>query len=84
MAEVTVRVFAAAAHAAGFDEVPVAGGSLAQVLDAVTERAADPARFAQVLAQCSVLVDGLVSDPDAEMHVPAGAMVDVLPPFAGG
>ena len=44
--------------------------------------AAHGAAFARVLGRCSVLVGG-VRAGDADL-VPAGAVVDVLPPFAGG
>ena len=37
----------------------------------------------RLLAVCSVLVDG-TRDPDGTTPVPDGAVVDVLPPFAGG
>jgi len=44
--------------------------------------AAHGAAFARVLGRCSVLVSGVrASDADP---VPPGAVVDVLPPFAGG
>ena len=38
--------------------------------------------LAAVLPVCTVLVDGLASGPDDA--VPAGAAIEVLPPFAGG
>ncbi len=81
---VTVRLFAAAAHAAGHTEVEVPAVTLAQALTIITEASADPERFAEVLARCSVLVDGVYHDTDEVLALPAGAMVDVLPPFAGG
>ena len=40
------------------------------------------AAFERVLTRCSVLIGGVRAD-DADL-VPAGAVVDVLPPFAGG
>ena len=40
------------------------------------------AEFARVLGRCSVLIGG-VRAGDADL-VPAGGVVDVLPPFAGG
>ena len=38
--------------------------------------------LATVLPVCSVLVDGLATEPADPL--PAGAVVEVLPPFAGG
>ncbi|MDQ1250634.1 MAG: sulfur-carrier protein [Actinomycetota bacterium] len=88
-AEVRVRLFAAAAHAAGSDEVQAAPGELREVLAEVQAQAVDRARFDRVLAQCSVLCDGLLTAGAGEADsstapIPAGATVDVLPPFAGG
>lgn len=40
-------------------------------------------RLAAVLASCSLLVDG-AAVRDGSTPIPAGARVDVLPPFAGG
>jgi molybdopterin converting factor small subunit len=79
-----VRLFAAAAHAAGHAEVQVSARELTQALAIVTEMAADPARFAAVLSQCSVLVDGAYHSPGSSLALPSGVTVDVLPPFAGG
>jgi molybdopterin converting factor small subunit len=48
-----------------------------------TVRAAHGADLARVLDRCSVLLDEVaVRDRDAAL--PDGAVVDVLPPFAGG
>ncbi|MCB0916697.1 MAG: MoaD/ThiS family protein [Actinobacteria bacterium] len=80
---VRVRLFAAAAHAAGADEFTVTAPTLADVLAVVTELAAEPERFSSVLSRCSVLVDGAQA-PEDSVPLPAGACVDVLPPFAGG
>lgn len=79
-----VRYFAAARAAAGVDEEHVDAATVAQALAAVRER--HDARFAEVLACCSLLLDGDPvgrRDPGA---VPTGpeAVLEVLPPFAGG
>lgn len=89
VAVVTVRLFAAAAHAAGRDQVSVAPGELREVLSAVRGCADDAVRYDRVLAVCSVLGDGRLiagAGEAATSTVPVAddATVDVLPPFAGG
>ena len=84
-AAVTVRYWAALRAAADASADSVAAGTLAEVLDAVRTRHADRPRFGQVLGICSVLVDEQpVSGDHASVEVAAGAVVDLLPPFAGG
>jgi len=78
---VTVRYFAGAAEAAGRDEESVEASDLGALLEAVVARHGEP--LARVLGRCSVLVDGSRADAPAT-PLPAGATVDVLPPFAGG
>ncbi|GAA4411168.1 MoaD/ThiS family protein [Fodinibacter luteus] len=77
---VTVRYWAGARAAAGVDEERVAEVT---TVSALAERlvAAHPALEA-VLPVCSLLVGGRASTGDDP--VPAGAVVEVLPPFAGG
>jgi molybdopterin converting factor small subunit len=76
--EVTVRLFAAARAAAGTSVLSVPPGPIGRQL-------ADLGlgeRFTEVLAMSTLLTDGRRLSPgDA---VAAGAVVDVLPPFAGG
>jgi len=82
---VTVRYWAAAKAAAGMPEQTIgAHGTLADVLDAV--RSSHGPELASVLARCSYLVDEVSPGRAAacEVAVPDGAVVDVLPPFAGG
>ena len=77
----TVRFFAAAAEAAGTQSEHVEADDLGSLLASLRER--HGAELARVLALGSVLHDGqYVSDPD----LPLGhdAVLDVLPPFAGG
>jgi len=79
---VTVRYFAAAEEAAGVEEesaAVAAGAVLADVLAAATVRHPD---LAPALRVCSYLVDSVSANPTTT--VPGGAVVDVLPPFAGG
>ena len=81
MAEtLVVRYFAAAADAAGVEEETLDGVSTIGALTALlTDRYGEP--MAKVLRAGSFLVDGAATrDPDRVV----GAVVDVLPPFAGG
>ncbi len=83
---VRVRYWAALRAAAGVDAEQVPAGTLAEVLDVARHRHADSDRFAKVLGICSVLVaEQPVGIRDhAQVSVPPGATVDLLPPFAGG
>ena len=87
---VTVRYFAGAAEAAGREEermdlrdlvvAPTGRTTAADLRAALIARHGEG--FARVLRRCSLLVSGVrADDGDA---VPPGAVVDVLPPFAGG
>lgn len=76
---VTVRYWAGARAAATVSMDTLPAGSVENILAAAV--AARPA-LAPVVALCSVLVDGLRSEADTV--VAPGAVVDVLPPFAGG
>jgi molybdopterin converting factor small subunit len=78
---VTVRYFAGARAAAGRAEETAAGRTLDEILDELAARHGD--RLARVLRAASFLVDG-VSCHDRRTPLPAGATIDVLPPFAGG
>jgi molybdopterin converting factor small subunit len=79
---VTVRLFAAARAAAGTPEVTLAAGPVANLVAEL--EAGLPAGFGQVLAISSLVCDGTRLDPSAATPIPAGAVIDVLPPFAGG
>lgn len=75
-----MRYFAAAAESAGCEEETLVGDTVGELRAAMV--AAHGPGLARVLGRCSVLVAGVRSDEvDA---VPAGVVVDVLPPFAGG
>jgi sulfur-carrier protein len=79
---VVVRYFAGARAAAGCAEEKLPGAySLEGLVEELAARHGPP--LAKVLAVASFLVDG-VAWHDREAPVPAGATVDVLPPFAGG
>ena len=76
--QVTVRYWAGARRAAGRDSEQLDARTMT---DLVAQLSARP-ELQQVLAASSLLVDGMVGSSDAEL--PAGATIDVLPPFAGG
>jgi molybdopterin converting factor small subunit len=77
----TVRFFAAARAAVGVDEVQLTGADLDEVLRGVD--AADPVRWSALQERCSYLVDG-VTTRDRATSLDGVAVVDVMPPFAGG
>ena len=79
-----IRYWAAAKAAAGVAEEAFAGKVLGEVLDEAAARHGDELRL--VLRRCSFLVDGApvgLKDPGT-VPLPEGAVVEVLPPFAGG
>lgn len=76
-----VRYYAGARAAAGVDEEKVAAPTLAALLDRLTETRGP--RLGRVFPACSFLVDGTAWH-DRSAVLPAGATIDVLPPFAGG
>lgn len=84
MADVLMRYWAAARDAAGCSEEPVSATTLESALDVVA--AGRDERFAAVLARSSYLVDGDPVGTRSHSDVPLadGAVVEVLPPFAGG
>jgi molybdopterin synthase sulfur carrier subunit len=85
MAMVTLRYWAAAKEAAGIAEQVVSADTLAAALD----QAGEPdtrRRLVPVLERSSFLIDG---DPVGRrapemVQLQEGAVVEVLPPFAGG
>jgi molybdopterin converting factor small subunit len=82
--EVTVRFFAGAKAAAGTPARTVTLPPGATVDDLVGGLAADHGdALARVLAAASFLLDE-VAVHDRALPVPHGAVLDVLPPFAGG
>jgi sulfur-carrier protein len=91
MAAVTLRYWAAAKEAAGVAEEQVEALTLADALRAaVLARGgggADRAeRYALVLARSSFLINGdpVGKRPPESVPLPEGAVIEVLPPFAGG
>ena len=77
---VLVRFWAGARAAAGVDEERLVGVST--VGDLVARLSAAHPALEPVLPVCSVLVGGRAGTGDDP--VPPGAVVEVLPPFAGG
>ena len=81
---VTVRYYAAARAAAGVEteSVEVPPGATVDIL-LKTVRATHGDDLARVLDRCSFLLDEVaVRDREHSLH--DGALLDVLPPFAGG
>ncbi len=79
-----VRYFASVRAAAGVGEEVVEATSVGAALAAVRHR--HDASFARLLEVCSFVVDGDPvgsRDPDAVTVAP-DAVLDCLPPFAGG
>lgn len=77
---VTVRYYAGARAAAGIVEEFAAPGPVTALRAELTARHAGS--FSAVLAACTLRCEGLTLAQDAS--VPPGAVVEVLPPFAGG
>jgi molybdopterin synthase sulfur carrier subunit len=75
---VVVRFWAGARRAAGRTEEPMAAGSLGEIRDQLVARP----ELAAIVNASSFLVDGVRSSDTAPLR--AGAVIDVLPPFAGG
>jgi molybdopterin converting factor small subunit len=82
---VTARYWASIRSAAGIDSEQVEGATLAEVLSVVSERHPDR-RFQDLLSICSVLIDSqpVGAREPADVAMSSGAVVEFLPPFAGG
>jgi molybdopterin converting factor small subunit len=78
---ILVRYFAGARAAAGVAEEKAVAPTLDALLTVLGETHGD--RLARVLTGCSFLVDGLARR-DRSAPLSPDAVVDVLPPFAGG
>jgi len=77
---VTVRLFAAAAEAAGTDETSLPSGTTSQISEQLFATSGDD--LARVWRQCALMVDGRRVESDEV--IADGSTLDVLPPFAGG
>lgn len=86
MAEVTVRYWAAAKEVAGMSEESVSANTLSEAIEFVHASRPGDSRFSAVLSRSSFLVDeSPVGKRDfATIILPPGAVVEVLPAFAGG
>ena len=86
MPMVTVRYWAAAKQAAGVAEESLTASTLAEALAAATARRAGAREFESVLERSSFLVNGVQAGKTGHATVPLddGAVIEVLPPFAGG
>jgi molybdopterin converting factor small subunit len=81
--KVTVRYFAAARSAAGFDD-EIVGVAAGTTVGALVHRLGERNReLAKVLSRCSYLCDG-IAVRDLGMTLRDAQTIDVLPPFAGG
>jgi sulfur-carrier protein len=78
---VTVRYFAGARAASGVDTETRDAATLDQLVSQIV--AAHGEKLERVLTACSFLVDGTTTR-DRSLVLAPGAVVDVLPPFAGG
>lgn len=78
---VTVRYFAGAKAAAGVETEQLEAATVADLVALLGEHHGQ--HLTKVLVSCSFLVDG-ISARDRTAALPAGATIDVLPPFAGG
>ena len=78
---VTVRYFAGARAAAGVETETRDAGTLQELVGQIVESHGE--RLERVLTACSFLVDGTQAR-DRALPLSPGAVVDVLPPFAGG
>jgi sulfur-carrier protein len=78
---VTVRYFAGARAASGVDTETRTAGTLEELVGQIV--ATHGEKLERVLTACSFLVDGTTTRNRALVLQP-GAVVDVLPPFAGG
>ena len=78
MAAVTVRYWAGARRAAGTDEEQRSENTIGELRAALAQRG----ELAKLSEVASFLVDGAASSDATVLH--DGAVVDVLPPFAGG
>jgi len=76
-----VRYWAGLRAVAGLAEEQVPAGPVESVLAAVRVR--HDLRFAEVLERCSLLLDGTQVHDHAAPARP-GALLDCLPPYAGG
>jgi len=86
MARVTIRYWAAAKEAAGVPEETFDAVTLSDALNAAVASRKPDSRLAAVLLRSSFLVnaDPVGRTAKESIMLDDGAMIEVLPPFAGG
>jgi sulfur-carrier protein len=86
MAKVTMRYWAAARQAAGMAEESLEAVSLAGALDAAVARRTQGSRLREIFGRSSFLIDASPVGRAAKESIllDDGAVIEVLPPFAGG
>jgi molybdopterin synthase sulfur carrier subunit len=86
MAKVTIRYWAAAKQAAGVPEEIVYANTLGGALNTVVAARKPGDRLAEVLKRSSFLVnaDPVGRTSKESIVLDEGAVIEVLPPFAGG
>lgn len=86
MAIVTLRYWAAAKDAAGVADEKIEATTLADALAAAVLARGDSRRLASVMARSSFLIDGQPAGkrPHESIALVDDAVIEVLPPFAGG
>jgi molybdopterin converting factor small subunit len=86
MAKVSIRYWAAAKEAAGMPEESVDAVTLRDALDAAVASRRPDTRLATVIARSSFLVnaDPVGRTAKESIVLDDGAVIEVLPPFAGG
>ncbi|NED99462.1 MoaD/ThiS family protein [Phytoactinopolyspora halotolerans] len=86
MAKVTLRYWAALRAAAGVSEESFDATTLAEALQAARSAHGENSRFGSVLSICAVVVDETPAGSADPAHVALrdGAVIELLPPYAGG
>jgi molybdopterin converting factor small subunit len=86
MPMVTMRYWAAAKQAAGVAQETLSADTLAEALATALANRGAPTDFQAVLARSSFLVNGEQAGGRAAetVRLQEGAVIEVLPPFAGG
>lgn len=79
---ISIRYWAGARAIAGRAEDAAASGHLTAVLAALG--AEHGPRMARLLGVSVLLLDGEQVDRDADVELPDGSVLEVLPPYAGG
>ena len=83
MPTVSLRYWAGARAAAGTAEEQWEAATVREALERAA--AGRDARFARVVAACTLLVDGLAAhEADLDRVLTGSVRVELLPPFAGG